>query len=276
MTDTYNKMKATLLHLLADEEMEIVATATDTFFETVEYPCCNLGFQKQVADIDVVLNVDALEDNLGLVALDINGFAVTSQLRSDLINNGCDESCFRRMTVEGQNDVLFQLIAPPVYRFWQNYLGDENEPCKKCERTIKYFENPEQHCVVADNDEPIGCIYGREDFQEVILNNDICSLICEQFKQIPVYTMPLYDYSMRIIMEGHAKDFNNVDRTRFEDSAYFDCLRLSELKAVLQFASDTSEKLIATNAYDRIKKMKNASINVKKEALLLYKKIGIK
>lgn len=258
MTDKNN---CDFAYILNSDEIGLFANVTDSFFE--EDP--NSSFQIQVADLDVEIPEEHLESSGGFVALDTGGVAVNRKTKTTLESLGCDDDLFRNMTVNGKPNILWQVKAPGTY----SLLNKELAPAM--DSLVYRGPIDEVPLELSRNSKSlIGCIQGREDYQELVFSKGLYDGLAAQIDVSGTLTgIPLYTDDLINAISG---DFDLIASGTFElcGSDYFDVLRSKELLSLLRYASAKSITTIGNEIYKRLKTLK-LPLEVKKEALKLHK-----
>lgn len=252
-----------VVYMLDAEIINIVAVATDTFFE--EQPATSQ--QMQVSDIDVEIEQVNIRQTAGFIPLDVGGFAVIQSLKHDMIELGCSEMQFREMTVNGQHNILWQVCAPGIYEIIND--GLDAAPGSN------YYRGPIDDTPLElreTSKAPIGCFVGREDYQELVFSKYMYEGLKYKYEIAELFVgIPLYDECLLSII---AVKYDAIGSNGFDcfDSEYLDILRVKELFAVLKFASYHGKRQLGNEVY---KKLKSSTLPLtdKKEVLRLYKSL---
>ena len=257
-----------VIYFLDNKKIFLTAVVTDTYFDNVP----NSSLRIQVSDIDVEIEQEYLNESAGIIPLDCNGFAVTPELKSKIssfIDNS--ENLFRKMTVDGKENILWQLHAPSAYKILNdnlelspnsdvfrgpfNYRGSLSASSLELSQTLTA---------------PIGCLFGREDYQELIFSKELYKLLCNDSDLSSLFIeLPLYNEDLLNIINGK---FDIVKEDYFDclNPKYLKILREKELLALLKFASYKDNLHVGLEIYNTIKAL-NLPLSTKKEAMTLYK-----
>mgnify|MGYP004198344475 CR=1 FL=1 len=245
------------------EEIGLIANATDSFFE--EKP--DSSFQVQISDLDVEIPDEQIEANAGFVALDVGGIAVNEVTKNILVTLGCHDDLFRKMTVNGKHNVLWQVNAPGTYFLLNEELDAAID--------ASVYRGPLDEVPLELSEKSkslVGCMIGREDYQEVVFSKELYVGLCTQCDVSEYFIgIPLYSSDLINVVNGN---FDLVPSDTYEKcgSNYFDMLRSKELLALLRYASAKSIATIGNETYKRLKSLK-LPLEVKKEALKLHKSL---
>lgn len=266
-------MNDLIIHYLIQDDLEPTGIVTDTFYYEKKMDCCEQVIRVQSADLNIELDIESLNYSNGIISLDVDSIAVTEELKVFLLGEGVEKSNFRQLTVNSETGILHQLIALPCYKIWGGAINDKHKLCKKCGRTVKFFE-PDEFYLLPERSMHFGCIVGRVDFQDIFLSDHILQKINNfSSEELPVVSLPIYDNSMSIIMENRTSEFELVDMERFNNELYLNILRFEELIATLQYAKEINNQALGLKIFNKIKKLDNLPFENKKTAMMLYKSI---
>jgi len=250
-----------IVYFLNTEAIHLIAVTTDSYFEE----CNNTSYQIQISDLDVEISDEDLNNCLGLIPVDVGGISVTNAVKDFLISIGCKEDLFRTMTVNGKQDLLWQIKAPGKYEI----INKELNPSKNS--TV--YRGPIDDISLelkGCTESSIGCLLGREDYQELVFSKEIYEgLITEYDVSDYFIAIPLYEDSLINIING---EFDLVPNQAFDNcnSEYIELLRSSELMALLKYANKKSIFSLGHDTY-KLLKGKKLSMELKKESIKLYK-----
>jgi len=253
----------TISYLLNNDSVSVTAIATNTFLKK-EY---NGAPYVQIEDIDVDIIESYIEQSLGFILLDRGGMAVTESMLMFLVDCGVHKNLFRKMTVNGKSNILWQIISKSGYKL----LNCELDAAPGSNVFLGPLQGIDlELCSISNL--PIGCILGREENQELIFSKELYYELQKKFDVSELFTiLPLYDEPMVNIFNG---DFTTTTTPNFDliSSRYLDCLRGKELLALLKYAHKNSIRNLGTESYNRLKKIK-LPLSDKLCALKLFKKL---
>lgn len=249
---------------LSLDAMGLIAVAKDSYFREK----LGTSYQDQISDLDVEIPIEHIDTSTGLIPLDVGGVAVTEVIRDLLISLGCRAQLFRKMNVNGKRDVLWQVKVPGSFVLLNSELEHVTDS--------SVYRGPidETPLALAEVSRlPIGCLLGREDYQEQIFSKrlyDGLVSVCDVSNFF--IALPLYNRCLVDVVNGK---FDLIPNGAFENcsSEFLDSLRSKELMALLNYASRNSISELGNETYSRLK----ASIlpfEDKRTAMNLYR--GIK
>jgi hypothetical protein len=264
-------MNDKISYFILQRELEPIAVVTDTFFQDEKLPCCGLTKRIQVSNLDVQIDGDCLASSRGFVPLDINVLTVNQSLKQFLVELGLDPLLFREMTVNQNKGILFQIVAPSSYSLYSPAYEGVN-CCPVCGRTVAHLE-ANQYYIFPDGNEPIGCIRGREDYQELFVQNELLMKINEFIGyKLPVVPVPLYVMMFQYILEAKLEEYQKIQPSYFKDDSFISALRANDKLRILAYASEIQDVALARLVYDNIRNCVNSSFEHKKKAIQIFKK----
>lgn len=250
-----------IVYLLKFDEVGVIATVKDTYYQEL----VGTSIQVQVSDLNVDITKKNIENSSGFISLDVGGLAVTNPIKELLLSMGCNEDMFRSMSVNNEPNILWQIIAPGQYE-----LLNESLP-RSIDSSV--YRGPLDDVMLelgGGAGAKIGCLKGREDYQELFFSKEIFEGLHYKFNIKEFFIgLPVYGGDFKNIVAGKYasisskifKDFN-VDQ--------LDYLRGKELMALLKFASEKSMSNLGDEVYQRLKAIK-LPLEEKKKAMKLHK-----
>jgi hypothetical protein len=259
MTDTLNDL-FTIAYFFRSDRADFTANVTDNFFEN------RAGFahRKQIYDLNVEISPTFDFGKDFIVAIDVGGIGVSKQFMDTLIASGCQESTFRKMTVEGASDLLWQIRCYPAYRLL-------NQDLKRAPDHNVYrgpLENIDLELYEYDK-QLVGCIEGREDYQETIFSSGVYNAAVKQhkiscfFDSIPIYN----DFITTCLKNYPAVELEKMSRITDE---FLNVLRGKELLMFLDFSKINRLDALCEKIYEKIKRS-SLPFEFKKKAQIIHK-----
>jgi hypothetical protein len=242
---------------------DYTAIVTGSFFENEP----GTSYQVQVADLDVGLTADISFDRAMLFPTDVGALIVNAVARDLFESMGCSGDWFRAMTVNGRPLLLWQLCAPVSY----DLVNLDIPP--SCDG--EFFRGPIEDIVpelLPLQDVPVGCIKGREDYQDLFFRDDCYSRLSEELENLTIFKrVPLYSEAFL-----SALGRNSTMRCSDEEMVVFcssEFLGLLSSNCLLELLA-SSRCVDLPECFDAVYKfIQKADIlfSVKKKALMLKK-----
>ena len=253
-----------ITYFLNTDEIYMGATVTGAFFENVN----GTHYEVQVSDIDIDFKMEDASWTNGLVPMNAGRVALTPALKQVFIDSGSPESYFRRMTVGGTYDLLFQLVPP----------GALVQVCKEAElspHSDVYLGPIEDIEIKVERlkEAPISCIRGREYNQDIFLLGSFLHKVSQkvEFTNWSFRLLPVYDEMLWALAKGEW-DSKAIDCGRFDDEFYLGILRNDELFYVLEYAGEIRDKELGEKIFKGLKYIQ-LPMEDKKRALSLVRKV---